>query len=299
MELKKLRLQDKPLFDKFLSRRGQKNELSVFAFGNIYIWKRLYDIRWAVIDRCLCIFFSDRIGTFLYLPPLASRSSREAVAASFEIMDGLNSNKEISRIENIEEGAVPFFLGMGYECEYKSSDYICSRTGLAGLSGDKFKPKRAACNYFIKHYPYAYLPFSPRHKAGCLELFRLWQEQRAGANDDKIYRGMMEDSLNCLKVLFSACGKLAVTGRVVRVAGRIKAFSFGYKLNRDTFCILYEITDLSIKGIAQFIFRAFCSELKEFRYINIMDDSGLDNLKRVKLSYRPVKLVPAYIAKRK
>jgi len=63
------------------------------------------------------------------------------------------------------------------------------------------------------------------------------------------------------------------------------AFTFGFKLNKDTFCILYEITDLSIKGLSQFIFRQFCSELKNHRYINIMDDSGLVNLKRVKLSY--------------
>jgi hypothetical protein len=29
-----------------------------------------------------------------------------------------------------------------------------------------------------------------------------------------------------------------------------------------------------------------------------MDDSGLDNLEKVKLSYHPVKLIPAYIITR-
>jgi hypothetical protein len=62
---------------------------------------------------------------------------------------------------------------------------------------------------------------------------------------------------------------------------------------------LYEITDLSIKGLAQFIFRAFAEELKNYRYLNIMDDSGLANLKKVKLSYHPERLVPAYIARRR
>ncbi|MFA5156528.1 MAG: phosphatidylglycerol lysyltransferase domain-containing protein [Candidatus Omnitrophota bacterium] len=298
MKLKKLRLQDKSLFVRFLNLRGQGKELSVFAFANIYIWKKLYDIRWIVIGECLCVFFIDRIGAFLYLPPLGRQISRKSVDPAFRIMDSFNSNKEISRIENIEEADIALFKELGYACEYKSSDYVCSRISLAGLSGDKFKPKRAAYNYFVKHYKYEYLPFSPRYKAGCLELFRLWQEQRAGASSDKIYRGMIEDSLGCLKILFAACRKLDITGRIVRVEGKIKAFSFGYRLNRETFCILYEITDLSIKGIAQFIFREFCSELKKFRYINIMDDSGLENLKKVKLSYRPVKLVPAYIARR-
>ena len=84
----------------------------------------------------------------------------------------------------------------------------------------------------------------------------------------------------------------------MRVEKQIKGFTFGYKLNNDTFCILYEITDLSIKGLAQFIFRRFSAELKDYSYINIMDDSGLDNLRKVKLSYKPKRLVSAYIATR-
>ena len=40
------------------------------------------------------------------------------------------------------------------------------------------------------------------------------------------------------------------------------------------------------------------SQLEDFKYINIMDDSGLEGLKKVKLSYRPAKLASAYIATR-
>ncbi len=298
MGLKKIRLTDKRLFDKFLRLSRQAHELSVFAFENIYIWNNLYDIRWDIIDVCLCIFFIDKIGCFLYLPPLGKEINRVAISKAFQVMDGFNANHEISRIENIEERDATLFKNMGYRCEYKGSDYVCSRAGLAGLKGDSFKAKRAAYNYFVKHYEFQLLPFSMKHKSGCLELFGLWQEQRRAASEDKIYCGMIDDSLACLKVLFAAYKKMNIIGRVVKIGSQIKAFSFGYKLNNETFCILYEITDLSVKGIAQFIFREFCSELKGFRYINIMDDSGLDNLKKVKLSYRPIKFVPAYIATR-
>jgi len=298
MGLKKLRLQDKPLFDKFLGCNRQKHELAVYAFENIYIWKKLYDIRWQVFDGCLCIFFKDRIGHFLYLPPLGREISRRAVAKAFEIMDRCNLNREISRIENIEEPDVDLFRALGYRCDDKSRDYVCRRIDLSGLKGDKFKSQRAACNYFVKHYKYQYLAVSPGDRVGCLRLFKLWQKQRSSGGGDKIYRGMIKDSFSCFKILLGAYSQLDISGRAVKLGKEIKAFSFGYKLNTDTFCILYEITDLSIKGLAQFIFREFCSELRSFRYINIMDDSGLENLKRVKLSYHPVKLVPAYIAKR-
>ncbi len=124
-------------------------------------------------------------------------------------------------------------------------------------------------------------------------------KERQSQNQDRIYQGMLEDSRNCLKVALDNYASLGFMGRAVKIDKEIKAFTFGFRLNPDTFCILYEIADLSIKGLSQFIFRRFCSELEGYKYINIMDDSGLDNLKKVKLSYYPAKLIPAYIAKRK
>jgi hypothetical protein len=109
---------------------------------------------------------------------------------------------------------------------------------------------------------------------------------------------MLEDGLLCLENLFNKWDDLSFKGMVVKIDKQIRGFTLGFKINKNTFCINYEIADLAFKGIAQFIFRTFCQSLKNYKYINVMDDSGLENLKKVKLSYRPIKLVPAYIAKR-
>lgn len=276
-----------------------RHELSCYAFENIYIWKKLYDISWRLIKGKLCVFFSDKTGCFLYLPPLAEKINPAVIKEAFKIMDSINRNPDISRIENVKKQDALSYKDLGYDCVYKSDDYILSRAGLAGLRGDKFKSKRSSFNYFIKNHNFEYLQFRAEYKLACLELFGLWQAQRKRKREDKIYQGMIDDSLVCLKTLFNDYKGLDIIGRLVKVGNEVKAFSFGYRLNSETFCILYEITDLTIKGLAQFIFRRFCSELKDYRYINIMDDSGLENLKRVKLSYYPVKLIPAYIVKRK
>lgn len=298
MQLSRLRIKDKKLFDKFLNISEHK--LSVYKFESIYIWKNLYHIGWKIIEGSLCVFFRDKIGCFLYLPPLGPTTNADTVSQVFKIMDGVNSNKDISRIENLEEKDVLFYKGLGYRCRYKSSDYVCERIDLEKLKGDRFKSKRACCNYFVKRYPDAeYLPFSLKYKDACLELFDLWAGQRKSKLRDAIYQGMIDDSRSCVKILLDSYGDLNIAGRTVKVDKGIRAFSFGFELNQDTFCILFEITDLSIKGLAQFVFREFCSELKEYRQINIMDDSGLENLKKVKLSYHPVSLIPAYIADRK
>lgn len=297
MGLKPLTLKDKCLFDKFLSFIPY--ELSVYAFQDIYIWKKLFGIYWMIIDDNLCIFFKDKIGCFLYLAPLGEQTLPEVVRKCFKIMDKFNRNKDISRIENIEEKDVPFYEALGYACRYKSCDYVCQRIDLTQLKGDKFKSKRASFNYFTKHYQFEYLPFSLQYRDDCLKLYNLWWSERKSKSKDPVYQGMLGDNFSCLKIIMRDYPDLDLTGRIVKIGQDISAFTFGFKLNKNTFCILYEISDLSIKGLSQFIFRQFCGELKDYKYINIMDDSGLDNLKKVKLSYHPVRLIPSYIVKRK
>ena len=68
----------------------------------------------------------------------------------------------------------------------------------------------------------------------------------------------------------------------------------GYPLHKGMFCILFEICDLRLKGLAQFIFREFCRRVDGYTYINSMGISDLDNLKKVKLSYRPLQEVKSY-----
>lgn len=296
MKLKKLSFKDKGIFNKFLSLG--RHELSVYAFENIYIWKHLFDICWLQIENSLCTFFKDKAGCFMYLAPLSSKNNPKAVSQAFEVMDRFNKNREVSRIENIPQTDIPFYEGLGYVCQNKSYDYLCKRSDLADLAGNKFKSKRACFNYFIKHYKFQYLPFSLKHKDGCLGLYDSWAGERKLSNQDYVYQWMLEDSRASLRNALDNYSDLDFTGRVVKIGNKIKGFTLGFKLNKDTFCILYEITDLSIKGLAQFIFRKFSSELEGFEYINIMDDSGLENLKKVKLSYHPAKLIPAYIAKR-
>ncbi|PIP19234.1 MAG: hypothetical protein COT38_01780 [Candidatus Omnitrophica bacterium CG08_land_8_20_14_0_20_41_16] len=297
MELNKLSLQDKKIFDEYLG--FDRHGLSAYSFVNIYIWKELFDISWAIIEKALCVFFQDNIGVFLYLAPLAKKNNPEVVFSVFEILGSLNRNPEFSHIENIEEKGLNFYRKLGFECSLKSHDYICGRQGLAGLKGNKFKSKRASYNYFIKHFDYQYQKLLPKDQRECLGLYSLWVKQRKSGNPERIYQGMLEDSRSSLKEALDNYSKLGFRGAKVKIGPELKAFTFGFELNKDTFCILYEITDLTIKGLAQFIFSKFAQELKNYEYINIMDDSGLDNLKRVKLSYHPNRLEPAYIVRRK
>jgi hypothetical protein len=294
MKLNKLSLSDQKLFNRYLNLHP--HELAAFSFANIYIWRALYDINWAVIQNSLCIFFRDSLGCFMYLPVLAGEVSPEVIRQAFALMDKINQNKDISRIENIPENDLGFYRSLGYAAREKYPDYLCLRRDLAQLTGNKFKSQRASYNYFIKHYDYDLLRLSRTAQADCLDLFGAWVKERKAQCSDEVYCGMLEDNQKVIRSALANYKQLNFEGILVRVNQEIKGFSFGYRLNHDTFCILYEITDLSFKGLAQFIFRQFSQELKNYKYINIMDDSGLENLRKTKLAYKPARLIPAYIA---
>ncbi|MCX5695927.1 MAG: phosphatidylglycerol lysyltransferase domain-containing protein [Candidatus Omnitrophica bacterium] len=297
MRLNKLFLRDKNKFSSYLNL--ERHALAVYAFANIYIWRRFFDIRWAEIAGSLCVFFQDKIGSFLYIPPLGKTRDPQVVQENFKILERLNKNPEFAHIENIEEKDKGFYEGLGLECAFKSYDYLCRRTELAQLRGNKFKSKRSSCNFFTKRYDFSYAKLTLKERGSCFKLYNLWAQQRNLGNPDHIYQGMLSDSRVSLKEALVNYADLGFQGAVVKIDKEVKGFTFGFPLSPDTFCILYEITDLSVKGLAQFIFRSFAQELKSYKYINIMDDSGLENLKKVKLSYHPEKLVPAYIARRK
>jgi uncharacterized protein len=296
MKLKILEAKDRAVFNRFLSVK--KHELSVYAFENIYIWGCLYTIKWALVKDNLCVFFSDKLGTFMYLPPVGKNMSLAAVEESFRFMEESNfTNSGISRIENLEDDDAKIFRSAGYKIYPKFPEYICSRRDIATLAGNRFKSQRSSFNYFIKNNSFEILPFTLEEKYACISLYKDWAKARARVNPDPVYSGMMSDSLKCLNYLFSSWQDLKIEGRIVRINNAVKAFTLGFKINKDIFCIIFEITDLSVKGLSQFIFSSFCSSLEECSWINIMDDSGLENLKKTKLLYHP-REVAAYVALR-
>jgi len=297
MSQKELRLDDKEIFLKYLSY--QKHQLSFYSWPNIFIWKGLYRVTWEIIEGSLCIFFQDSCGTFLYLPPLGFNASASLVAKVFEIMDSLNKNPAISRIENVEEDQMPWFKKFGYKAVDKFPEYLYRRKDLVELRSDRYKSQRASYNFFLRHYRFNMRPYSVEDKIECLKLYENWSTQRAQAHPNHIYCGMLKDSYIAFQIMLDNYADLDILGLVVEVDNKLAGFSFGFCLNKDTFCILYEVVDLAIKGAAQFIFREFCRSLSSFTYINAMDDSGLANLKTVKQSYRPLELIPSYIITRR
>lgn len=290
-KLNKLILQDKPRIEAYLLK--SKTSLSARHFVDIFIWKDLFKIFWVIIENELCIFYQDATGMFMMLPPLG-KFKPGVIKKCYEIMDAHNQNSAVSRIENVAREDTARYLRLGFSPRLKDTEYLCLKKDLIALAGKGFKSKRASCNYFVNNYPADFLEYKDSFYQDCLKLYQFWSSQRRERHEDGIYQQMLEDSFLSFKTALRYYKKLGLSGYVVKISGKIKACTFGYPLNQETFCVLFEICDLNFKGIAQYIFREFCKKLSGYRYINIMGASDLENLKTVKLSYRPKREIRIY-----
>jgi len=220
----------------------------------------------------------------------------KVVREAYQFMLASSRNPYIVRIENVPKEMLSLFQENGFSATLKETEYLYETETLSRLSGDRYKSKRSAYNAFVAQHPSVTLtPYCSADRDACFARYDAWRTERVSQSEDEIYCAMLDDSRTAHRTAIADADALELIGRVVCINGEIKGYTFGYPLNTDIFCVLFEVTDLRTKGLAQFIYREFCRELVgTYRWINAMDDSGLENLRRVKRSYHPTRLMPSY-----
>ena len=287
----------KKMIDEFLT--GKVHHHSSFSFVNIFIWSDFFDFRFETIQGYLCIFAAHEPGCFLYLPPLKKETDGNflpVVEECFKIMREHNRSQSMSRIENVEASSLDLFPAERFSSFQKSYEYCYFKKDLIHLKGNVFKSKRNAFNHFGKNYPCEFLPFSPQMLPECLSLYDQWSQNRLHRSTEEVYHHMIQENRGVHEKAMCHSRELGLTGRVVLVKGKIAGYSFGFPLNREMFCILFEITQLGFSGLSVFLFSKFCEEpqLEGYKFINAMDDFGMKNMEASKMSFRPSVLTPSY-----
>ena len=294
---KALALEHKNIFDGYLNAGA----LSTRSFVNVYVWSDLFNILWKIIDNNLCIFYEYKNEFNMLLPPISpyKELSKEVVKKCIKLL------KPASRIENISKGEIKILKDCGLKIYKNTDEYIYLAKDLAELKGNKFASHRASVNQFIKNQKYTYRRFDILDADECLDLYSKWAEQKKQKSSDSVYQQLLEDNFTAHKKAMLNYEALGLIGRVVEIDGKIRAYTFGFELNDvgakqcsvPTYCVLFETADTAIKGLAQYIYKIFAQELVGLKaeFINAMDDSGMENLRKVKLSYHPYKILSSYI----
>lgn len=264
-------------------------------FMNLISWRFLYDTEVADYNGWL-VFRFKADGHPAYLAPVGNGDWRSSVQEILEdayqngnpfLMLGVCENS-LAQLEN----ALPEYFYATADRSY--TDYIYRREALATLAGKKLQSKRNFANRFARNYAnYEFLPLTEDLIPECIELDRKWEELKTEENEAGRYT--YEAERRSLLTVFENWNALGGRGGVIRVNGKIVAFTYGAPINYDTFGICVEKADTSYEGSFAIINRDFARSLPEqYTLLNREEDLGIEGLRKAKLSYQPEILLQKY-----
>jgi len=278
-EFKPVGLEDKPVFDEYLD--GEASEVCELSFANIFIWKDSEHPRWTILNGALCVLVEAEFEDPYFLPPIGGERVPETIAACLE---------RAPRLSRVPEGFVEKY-GAGFKVEEDPAnfDYVYLREELAELKGKKFDGKRNRIRKFESTFVHEYHALARADVPGCVRLLEDWFEGKL--NGDLCMRGEQKAIVQAL----ASFERLGLKGAVVKVGGRVEAFTVGGRLTADMAVIPIEIANPGLVGLAQWINREFVRrEWTDCALINREQDMGIEGLRKAKLSYQPARLVKKY-----
>lgn len=292
-----------------------ETDVSDYTFAANYLWISKGSGFYSIVEDSFCFFLLISGELSMLLPPIGKlESCLKAVETCFAIMEENNQHPAYTKIEYVDEKILSAFaeyldkdaeiydLFEDYVIERSFSDYIYYCDDLINLSGNSYKNKRNEVNKFIRIHPNHELQLlNPHgHGASIMALLDKWISERMKYLPDEQSDAFLDgiyDERFAIKRMLRDYEALGLVGLVILIDGVISGFTVGEKINDTTASVIVEKTDFNILGCAQFIFREFAKLLSKnygVTYINVGDDMGFENLKKVKLSYSPAKMLPKY-----
>ncbi|MDH5641598.1 MAG: phosphatidylglycerol lysyltransferase domain-containing protein, partial [Nitrospira sp.] len=297
--LRALTCADVPRFARALeqARVLGRDTPAAYAFPYHYIWTTQLSYRWMEFRDTLFVCAQSPDGWFMPLPPLGPDPLEDMAGKAFDLMRQWNGLSPVSRIENVTAFHKTVLERIGLQCRQKEGDYVYSAEALAALAGDRYKSQRALCNRVEREQTLAVEPYHERHRGGCLALLERWSRQKEAGLLDEMGALLLQDAEKAHGLVFAEYEQIGLSGTVAMAQNRVVAYTFGYWLTPQTWCVLLEVADRSIPGLAQWLFRETCrlAVAQGAVSINAMDDAGLPGLRAAKLAYHPTSIVESYV----
>ena len=297
INFKQLTCTDKPTFDKFFGSRYCEN--AEYTFTNLFMWRDMMNLRWAVEDDVLYMFSANDKFFSAWQPIGAQDKMQDAITKILHVADTERGDRKfmfvvVEKIFADELERYPH-AKFNITADRDNFDYVYLAQDLISLSGRKFHGKKNHLNAFRKEYPAAqYLPITEKIIPQCREELNQWSAVHKRANPDDPFIGYEQAAIH---EIFDHFDRFKLKGGAILLDGKVVAFTFGERLNSDTAVIHVEKADPNVRGIYAAINQNFVAhEWAAMTYINREEDMGIDGLRQAKESYRPVKLIEKFNA---
>ncbi len=295
-DLRAVTQEDLPALWEVLGSRPHR--ISHYMPASLLGWRDLIGLWRMSEEEGFTLFASQAGALFLPVPPLGSPLSSDRIEKSWRILQEVNQGEQVSRIEGIEEADEALFRRMGFSLRKEEEEYLYDSDALAHLRGDRYRSQRWAVNRCSKSLSFKIRPFREEDLRPCLQLYTRWAIRKQQKDPDEMERRLIRDNLFYHRRLMMDPDCLQLSGRVLESEGKILGYTFGGAISSEVFCVLLEIADENVPGLAQTLFREFSREIhaRGYRWVNGMGDSGLPGLQRAKRAYRPVEKPAVFTA---
>lgn len=293
------KLEDKPWVDCLLKQADYRG--CDYNFTNLFTWSRAYSMEIGEADGFLVTHVCARMGcSYLYPAGAGDPSGVIRALAADALERGAPLRLVCLTPRQIGELGQCFPGKFAFTADRDGFDYLYEIGRLADLGGKKLHAKRNHINRFIENNPgWSYEEITRQSLPECLEMDREWYRrslQREGAGEEQD----LGDEGVALRLAIEHYRELGLEGGLIRVDGRVVAFTMGDKLCSDTYDVHFEKAYGEIQGAYAIINREFARWVRErhpeIRYLNREDDMGVEGLRKAKQSYYPDLMVEKHTA---
>ena len=285
---------------------GYEYKTSGLSFSAQYMWREINKFSWDMMGEYMCISgishleLEDGIELPFMFPPLTSTGEydkdalRETIFKSKEYFEKKGQPFSLRlvpfHVMEIIKDAVP---EMHFIDDRPNYDYIYLTQELIDLKGKSFHSKKNHLNYFKKTYEYEYVEMTSDMADDAMKFISDFNKRKEVPAHEmemlKMEELAMEDVFNNIE-------KVGYSAGAILIDGNIEAIAIGGKLGKKTITEHVEKANIEFRGLYQAINNEFCKNVAaNAKYINREEDMGIPNLRKAKLSYKPVKLIEKYI----
>lgn len=287
LDFKEPEITDKPWVDRCLAYAHTMN--CEYTFGNIFVWRTAYVTRICHYKDFLLIRYGR--GTDLaYSPPVGTGDFAEALnvlladaaanGVTLRLLGVTESYKELL------EAAAPGKFSYAY-CD-DNNDYIYRADKMAALPGKKYHGKRGHIAYFKKTYPdWQFERISPENMDACIALHTDWIDEK-DQTEQKAEDAEFSLEFEAVLTAFENYEALGFVGGLIRVGGKVIAYTMGEPHSKDCFVTHFEKAPADMRGAFPIINQEFTRQcLSGYTYVNREEDLGIEGLRKAKQSYHP------------
>lgn len=298
----KITIENRAVLEEYLN--GYEYETSGLSFSALYMWRDINEFCFEIIGEYMCIsgishLELDQKLNFMF-PPLTKTGSYDKALLRDTILEAkriFESKGAVFNLRLVPEHMIKLICDAVPEIEFAEDrpnfDYIYRREDLVELRGKKYHAKKNYINSFRKNYEYEYEPINSAMADELMEFVEFFNSRKEIPEHEMELLKNEEAAMRDVFENFEACGYY---GGVIRIDGRVQALTAGGRLGSNMLTQHLEKANTDYRGLYPMICNEFCRSLPEdIEFINREEDMGIENLRKAKLSYKPVKLLEKYI----